>query len=311
MLILGWVSGAMRFLIVALAAVMVLAGAAVSLAETIGRERLNEARPLSEAEMAGLLLGVLRGREGVSGARIEAGDVVFSAAGRDIRMGLASLSAQLNALPDAKTRQAAFDKLTQRVTEAVAGQLPVKTDAERARFITALIPVLKNRSYVDQFAAMARKNGEPNARLLHVPLTGDIIVAAALDLPKITRFVSSGEGGLYGMSDKDVLRAALDNWVRRVDRFEIHDYGKLRFFHFGAGDYNASILLLENPWKDIPDLPSTVAIAVPSRDILAFGDAGDAEVIAALRALTKAPDGGFPVSKQLYKLGPKGFAVMP
>lgn len=301
----------MRSLIVLLAAATVLAGAAVSFAESIGRERLNQARPLSEAEMAELLMGMLRGRQGVSAARVEAGDVVFSAAGRDIRMGLAPLSAQLNALPDAKTRQAAFDKLTQRVTEAVAGQLPVKTEAERARFIKALIPVLKNRSYVDQFTATVRKRGEPNARLLHVPLEGDIIVAAALDLPKITRFVSIGEGGLYGMSDKDVLRAAMDNWVRRVDRLEIHDYGKLRSFHFGEGDYNASILLLENPWKDVPDLPRNVAIAVPSRDVLAFGDADDAEVIAALRALTKAPDGGFPVSKQLYKLGPKGFAVMP
>ena len=45
--------------------------------------------------------------------------------------------------------------------------------------------------------------------------------------------------------------------------------------------------------------------------ILAFGDADDAEVVAALGGLTKAPDGGFPVSKLLYKLGPQGLAAMP
>lgn len=301
----------LRFLVVLFAAVAVIAATTASIAGTIGRERLNEARPLSETEMAGLLTTMIKGRPGVSALRVEAGDVVFRAGGRDIRMGLAPLGAQFNALPDAKSRQGAYDKLTQRITEAVAGQLSVKTEAERARFIGALIPVMKNRSYVEQFAAMARKKGDPNARLLYVPLEGDIIVAAGLDLPKITRFVSVGEGGLYGMSDKDVLRAALDNWVRRVDKFEIHDFGKLRKFHFGEGDYNASILLLENPWKDIPDLPLNVAIAMPSRDLLAFGDADDAEVVAALRALTKAPDGGFPVSKQLYKLGPQGLVVIP
>lgn len=301
----------LRLLVVLFAAIAVLAATAASIAQTIGRERLNEARPLSETEMAGLITTMLKGRAGVSAVRVEAGDVVFRTAGHDVRMGLAPLSAQFNALPDAKSRQGAFDKLTQRATEAVAGQSALKTEAERARFIAALIPVMKNRSYVEQFAAMARKKGDPNARLLYVPLEGDIIVAAALDLPKITRFVSVGEGGQYGMSDKDVLRAVLDNWVRRVDRFEIHDFGKLRRFHFGEGDNNASILLLENPWKDIPNLPRNVAIAVPSRDILAFGDADDAEVVAALRSLTKAPDGGFPVSKQLYRLGPEGFRVMP
>jgi hypothetical protein len=301
----------MRLLVVLLAAVAVLAAPVVSIAGTIGRERLNEARPISEAEMAELLMTMLRGRLGVSAARVEAGDVVFRTFGHDVRMGLAPLSAQLNALPDAKSRQDAFDKLTQRVIDAVAGRAVPKSDAERARFIAALIPVMKNQSYVEQFAAMARKKGDRTARLLHVPLEGDIIVAAGLDLPKITRFVSVGEGGAYGMSDKDVLRAALDNWVRRVKRFELRELGKLRAFHFDTGDYNASILLLENPWKDIPELPPKVVIAVPSRDILAFGDAGDAEAVAALRALTKAPDGGFPVSKRLYTLGPQGFAVMP
>lgn len=301
----------LRLLVFVIAAMALLAGTPVSLAQAIGRDRLNEARPLSETEMAGLIMTMLEGRAGVSSVRVEAGDVVFRTAGHDVRMGLAPLSAQFNALPDAKSRQEAFDKLTQRVVEAAAGRSAPKSEAERARFIASLIPVMKNRSYVEQFAAMARQKGDPNAQLLHVPLEGDIIVAAALDLPKITRFVSVGEGGQYGMSDKDVLRAVLDNWVRRVDRLEIHEFGRLRRFHFGEGHYNASILLLENPWKNVPNLPRNLAIAIPSRDILAFGDADDAAQVAALRALTQAPDGGFPVSKRIYTLGPKGFAMMP
>lgn len=135
----------LRFLVVLFAAVAVIAATTASIAGTIGRERLNEARPLSETEMAGLLTTMIKGRPGVSALRVEAGDVVFRAGGRDIRMGLAPLGAQFNALPDAKSRQGAYDKLTQRITEAVAGQLSVKTEAERARFIGALIPVMKNR----------------------------------------------------------------------------------------------------------------------------------------------------------------------
>ncbi|HEV7261214.1 MAG TPA: hypothetical protein VGN82_25780 [Bosea sp. (in: a-proteobacteria)] len=280
-------------------------------AQTLGRERLNEAGALSHDDMAALLRGLLTGRADVGALRVEAGDIVFHAAGRDVRMGLAALSRQFNALPNARARQDAFDQLTQRVAEAVAGRPAPKTEAETRRFTAALLPVLKNRSFIAQFAEMARQRGSPHARLLHVPLFGDVIAAAALDLPNVTRFVAMGEGGGHGMSDADVLRAAIDNWTRRVDRLELHAVGNLRAFHFGTGVYNASILVLPNPWEKVPDLPRNVAFSVPSRDILAFADADDAEAVAALRALTKQPDKGFPISKQIYRLSEKGPVVIP
>lgn len=301
-----------RWLTMLVAIVVALAAATISEAQTLGRERLDQPRALSEAEMAALLTGLLSGRTGVTDLRIERGDVVFRAPrGHEVRMGLAQLSAKFNGLPDAKSRQGAFDKLAQRVAEAVAGQRVPKPEAEAARFRSTLVLVLKNRSYLEQFAGMARKQGVSQARLVHVPLAGDIIVAVARDLPKMMRFVTVGEGADYGMSDADMLRAAMDNWIRRVNKLEIREFGKLRAFHVGNGDYNASILILPNPWKHVPNLPRSVAIGVPSRDMLVFADADDPEAVAALRSLTKVPDGGFPVSKLIYRLGPEGLAVIP
>lgn len=303
----------LKGLLAIMVAVMVaIAGTNVSEAQTLGRERLDEARKLSETEMAALLMGLLSGRTGVTGLRSESGDVVFRvSAGHDVRMGLAPLAAQFNALPDARSRQGAFDKLSQRIAEAVVGRRVPRPEAEAAQFRASLVLVMKNRAYLDQFAAMARKQGAPQARLLHVPIAGDIIVIPARDQPKMMRFVTVGEGADYGMSDADVLRTAMDNWVRRVDKLEIREFGKLRAFHFGNGDYNASIVLLPNPWRRVPDLPRNVAVAVPSRDMLAFADADDPEAVAALRRLTKAPDGGFPVSKLIYRLSSEGLTVVP
>lgn len=292
-------------------AVAVIAAAGAANAQTLSRERLNQPSAITPQEMAALLRGLLTGRPGVGALRVEAGDIVFHAAGRDVRMGLTPLSSQFNALPDATSRQGAFDKLAQRVDEAVSGTVAVKSEAESRRFHGALVPVLKNRAFAEQFAAAARKQGAPHARLLHVPLAGDIIVAAALDMSKVTRFLAAGDGGAYGMSDPDILQAALDNLVRRVDRLEIRDFGLLRTFHFGEGDYNASILLLPNPWEKVPNLPRSVAIGVPSRNLLAFADADDAKAVAALRALTKAPGNAFPVSRQLYQLSERGLTVIP
>jgi hypothetical protein len=311
MVIVGGGQNMARALIVLFAALALSAVEVVVEAQTLGRERLNQPEALSHADMAGLLRGLLTGRASVGALRVEAGDMVFHAAGRDVRMGLAVLSAQFNALPDARSRQDAFDKLTRRVAEAIAGRPALKTASETARFRTALVPVLKNRSFVAQFAAATRKQGAPHARLLHVPLFGDVVAVAALDLPKLTRFVAVGEGGAHGMSDADVLRAASDNWTRRVDKLELRDLGIVRAFHFGKGDYNASILMLPNPWEKVPGLPRNVAFSVPSRDILAFADADDAEAVAALRALSKLPDNGFPVSKQIYRLSANGPVAIP
>lgn len=300
----------MRFLAVLVAVVSGFM-APTGLAEALDRERLNESRALSDAEMGALLMTMLSGRAGVDELRIEQGDVVFRAAGRDVRMGLVPLSRQFNTLPDAKSRQSAYDKLTQRIAEAVGGQPAAKSQAEVASFRATLLPVLKNRAYVKQFAAHARRQGAPQARLLYLPLAGDIIVAAASDLPDITRFLAVGQGGAYGMSDADIFQAALDNWIKRASKIEIRDRGMVRAFHFGSGDYNASILVLPNPWEKVPGLPRSVALSVPSRDVLAFADADDPGAIAALRALAKAPDKGFPVSKQIYRLTARGLEVIP
>lgn len=283
----------------------------VSAADALERKRLNEARPLTEDELAALLRTASTGRPGVSDPRVDAGDFVVTVGQREMRFGLANLTRQLNAEPDARGRQNAFDSLLLKLDRFAAGGDPSKPSAaEVARFRDALLPVLKNRSYIADFAALARKQGIPDGKLLHLPLAGDVIVVPALDLPRITRFVSVGEGRRYGMDDAEVLAAALANLERRAKRFEVHVIGPIRTFNFNPPDYNVSLLLLPNPWKYIPDLPKNVVIALPARDVLAFADGDDPKAMTALRNIAAMKDGGFPVSRLLYRLTPKGLQAL-
>lgn len=283
----------------------------VSAADALERKRLNEARPLTENELAALLRTASAGRPGVSDPRVDAGDFVVTVGQREMRFGLANLTRQLNAEPDARGRQKAFDSLLLKLDRFAAGGDPSKPSAaEVARFRDALLPVLKNRSYIADFAALARKQGIPDGKLLHLPLAGDVIVVPALDLPRITRFVSVGEGRRYGMDDAEVLAAALANLERRAKRFEVHVIGPIRTFNFNPPDYNVSLLLLPNPWKYIPDLPKNVVIALPARDVLAFADGDDPKAMTALRNIAAMKDGGFPVSRLLYRLTPKGLQAL-
>lgn len=283
----------------------------VSAADALERKRLNEARPLTENELAALLRTASAGRPGVSDPRVDAGDFVVTVGQREMRFGLANLTRQLNAEPDARGRQKAFDSLLLKLDRFAAGGDPSKPSAaEVARFRDALLPVLKNRSYIADFAALARKQGIPDGKLLYLPLAGDVIVVPALDLPRITRFVSVGEGRRYGMDDAEVLAAALANLELRAKRFEVHVIGPIRTFNFNPPDYNVSLLLLPNPWKYIPDLPKNVVIALPARDVLAFADGDDPKAMTALRNIAAMKDGGFPVSRLLYRLTPKGLEAL-
>lgn len=277
----------------------------------LDRKRLNDATPVNEVEMSALLERALAHRKGVTRLRIDGGDIVLMAGSQEMRMGIAPLTRQMNALTSAKQRQAALDKLTKQVDETVAGRNKAKSDAEQERFRKALLPVLKNKVFVAEFKARCRQQCGRSAQLLHIPLAGDIIVAAALDLPKITGFVTVGEGGPYGMSDEDIFRTAFANLNRRVGKLQLHDFGPVRALAFDS-DYNASLLLAPKAWESVPNLPRNLAIAVPARDVVAFADADDPRALEALRGVAKMPDKGFPVSRQLYLMNERGrFEVMP
>lgn len=282
----------------------------VSPGDALERKRLDEARPLTESELVALLRTSTDGRPGVSDPRVEAGDFVVSVGKREMRFGLASLTRQLNAEPDGRSRQKAFDSLLLRLDRFAAGGDPAKpSQAEVARFRDALLPVLKNRAYIAEFAALARKQGVPDGKLLHLPLAGDVIVVPVEDRPRISRFLSVGEGERFGLSDKDIFAAALKNLKRRVKNLEITDFGGVQALSFDT-DYNVSMLLMPEVWRSVPNLPSNLVVALPARDVLAFGDGSDPRAVEALRAVAKMPDGGYPVTKLLLKRAADGWQVL-
>lgn len=280
-------------------------------AHALDRKRLNDATPVNEVEMSALLERALAARPGVTRLRIDGGDIVLLAGDQEMRLGIAPLTRQMNAQTGAKQRQAALDKLVMRVDDTVAGKHRPKSEAEQERFRKALLPVLKNKAYIAESKARCSKQCGLDAELLYLPLAGDIIVAAALDLPKITRFVVVGEGGAYGMSDEDIFRTAFANLNRRIGKLELHEFGPVRALGFES-DYNASLLLAPKAWEKVPNLPRRLAVAVPARDIVAFADADDPQALEALRGVAKMPDNGFPVSRQLFLLNERGrLEVMP
>ncbi len=171
---------------------------------------------------------------------------------------------------------------------------------DAAAFKSSLLLTVKNRGFVAAVAEKARAQPQPAPGLVHADLGGDISVVVVEDRKNTSRYVMSGEGKRFGLSDQDMMNVGRENLKRRVTRLQIEERGPVRTLSFEA-DYNAALLLLPEVWSAIPNLPDGLVVAVPARDVVAFGDGADPEALAALRRIARMPSDGYPVTTLLLQ----------
>lgn len=171
---------------------------------------------------------------------------------------------------------------------------------DAAAFKNSLLVTVKNHGFVAAAGEKARAQSKPTPGLVHADLAGDISVVVVEDRKDISRYVMSGEGKRFGLSDQDMMNIGRENLKRRVSRLQIEEHGPVRSLSFDA-DYNAALLLLPEVWSAIPNLPADLVVAVPARDIVAFGDGADPEAVASLRRIARMPSDGYPVTALLLQ----------
>jgi len=171
---------------------------------------------------------------------------------------------------------------------------------DAAAFKSSLLLTVKNRGFLAAIGekALARSKSAPGP--VYAELAGDIVIMIVEDRKDTSRFVMSGEGMHFGLSNQDMMEAGRENLKRRVARLQIEEHGPVRSLSFDA-DYNAALLLLPEVWSAIPKLPADLVVAVPARDIVAFGDGADPEAVASLRRIARMPSDGYPVTTLLLQ----------
>lgn len=125
---------------------------------------------------------------------------------------------------------------------------------DAAAFKNSLLLTVKNRSFVAAVAEKARAQPQPAPGLVHADLGVDISVVVVEDRKDMSRYVTSGEGKRFGLSDQDMMNIGRENLKRRVARLQVEEHGPVRTLSFEA-DYNAALLLLPEVWSAIPNLP--------------------------------------------------------
>jgi uncharacterized protein YtpQ (UPF0354 family) len=158
------------------------------------------------------------------------------------------------------------------------------TEIDRQR----IVPVIKDRAWLQD---MQRSSGA--ADLDQMPeqvfedFNDDLIIVYAEDTPKNIRYVSQ-EGLEKAGINREALRSlAVANLRRILPPVEMRS-GPLISMLTAGGDYDASLLLLDDLWSaEKLSVDGEIVVAVPARDVLIFTGSRNAEGLKRLLELAR------------------------
>lgn len=223
--------------------------------------------------------------------------------GRTIEMGLQNLLDGLN--QDPSSRPTRIAEALGLIGGSVARAMPDQQTKEA--FLAALMPVIKNRSFVDE---VAKRTGTTARPLLHRPLAGDIVVVVGFDEPKGIRMLQMDDGKIHGVDDAAMFEQANKNLKKRLSSLKLVESGAIKIVDFDTS-YNVSLLVIDEIWSAVaPGAEDDVVVALPSRDALIIGSAKDPASVGGLRRIVAMPNQAYPISTQLLRRQGKGWVVL-
>jgi tetratricopeptide (TPR) repeat protein/uncharacterized protein YtpQ (UPF0354 family) len=227
--------------------------------------------------------------------------------GEPFAMGLGNLLDGMN--QDMAARPRLVTASLNMVEHSLASRV-AEVQLTREQFIAALIPIIKNVSYVDHAlkASVATGTSKP-ATILYWALAADIVVLVALDGPSAFQMMNRGGGLVHGISDQDLFDHAIRNLEKQVANVKVIEAGAVKLINFKA-DYNASLILIDAVWARLaPNAEADLVVAVPARDAVLFGSAANPSAIDALKRAAALPGQAYPITQKLLRRVKKGWVT--
>lgn len=147
-----------------------------------------------------------------------------------------------------------------------------------------ILPLIKDREWVADVTRTAVSRGAPFAPL-YDDFNAELVIVYAEDQPQRTRFLDEKE---VKMDKASLRKLAIANLRKSLPKIEMRDLGPVAFLSAG-GDYDASLLLLDDIWSDgqIKRKGETL-VAIPGHDTLLISGTGEPEGLAPFRTLVNS-----------------------
>lgn len=173
--------------------------------------------------------------------------------------------------------------MSEQMDEALALDSPAEAPDPRQ-----LLPVIKPVEWVDIARRQIQGSGLDPARAAFIirPLVADLVVAYALDTDAMMQFVTSDLLEELGLDEARLHETALANLARKLPEMEIKGHDG-RYVVRLDRNYDASMLLILDQWRDRVPIDGPILLAVPARDEVLIGDAGDPDIAESLAEIAQ------------------------
>ena len=166
----------------------------------------------------------------------------------------------------------------------------------------ALRPVLKTLAWQHAVAAQLAAGGrdDPPPPFVVRPLVADLVVACVVDTAESMAFVNTRDLATHGLDEAELHATALANLASQLPELRIEG-GHGRFAARLDRNYDASMVLLLDRWRDRVGIEGDLVLALPARDELLMCPAGDAALVdsLALMAATIAAQSAYALTNRL------------
>lgn len=193
------------------------------------------------------------------------------------------------------------DRLNELIRDYVAKISPPRgsSTASVALDRTRIIPVIKDRPWLDEARGNVRKKNPDHPDFAAEDFNKELVIVYALDDSKRMRFLTADE--LAGIERDSLRTLALENLIRIMPKIQMGTDGTLAMMMAG-GDYEASLLLLDNIWTDGQiKVKGDIVVAIPTRGMLLVTGSQDRAGLKRMREIVaKNADGPYRLTTALF-----------
>lgn len=149
-----------------------------------------------------------------------------------------------------------------------------------------ILPVIKTRAWHEVSVAQFRQTGmaESEAPFVVRPLAGDLVVTYVQDTPASMAFLSQHKADQLGLAGEALHAHALQNLAAMLPQLDVQG-GDGRYAARLDRNYDASMILLFERWRDCIDVPGDPVLAVAARDELLVAGTADIDTLLALQQM--------------------------
>jgi uncharacterized protein YtpQ (UPF0354 family) len=104
---------------------------------------------------------------------------------------------------------------------------------------------------------------------VNLPFAADTIIMYAVDRPNQLEYVSNETAAATGLTKEELHATSIKNLPYRLGQVQLHDCGQGVYGLSAGGNFEASLLLLDDLWHQLAQyFPGEPLAAIPSRDLL-------------------------------------------